>query len=427
MVDLQILNLVLNKKDYSIINLNNLDENYFPQYRDEFLFIKSHYEKYKQVPDKESFINQFPNFSLFDVTESEKYLIDGIQEEYLYNKTVPIIQKMDELLTGENADSRKAVEYLLGKIPTLTKQLTVQAVDLVSQADKRLQAYEEKVNNPEKSFIKTGLPQLDEKIGGWDRREELCVITGRTGMGKSWWLFYFLMKALQQGLRVGLYSGEMGADKVGYRIDTLMSNISNYKINKGIADIKEQYEQHIEHFKKLNSAFYIITPKELGGPATVEKLRAFIEKYNIDILGIDQYSLMEDSKHARSNPEKFANISMDTKTMQMELGVPILSNAQLGRSATAKDVEDPNTEHIAQSDRIAQDATTILSIIQKDGCVELRIMKARDSKSGDKLTYHWDIDKGILTFIPTENDATKGKYVEDVQQKFYNKEGVDAF
>lgn len=426
MVDLQILNLILDKKDYSIINLNNLNSDYFPSYRPEFEFIKNHYEKYKQVPDKETFINQFPDFKFFNVTESEKYLIDGIQEEYLYNLTVPIIQKMDELLTGENADSRKAVEYLMAKVPTLTRKLNVEAIDLVSQADLRLKSYKDKLENNDKSIIKTGLKELDEIISGWDVKEELAVITGRTGMGKSWWLFYFLLNALKQGVRVGLYSGEMGADKVGYRIDTWMSNISNFKMNKGHKDIENQYEEHINHFKRLNSAFFIITPKELGGAATVEKLRAFVEKYNIQLLGIDQFSLMEDSRRGRASHERFGNISMDVKTMQMELGIPVLADAQLNRGATGKEIDDPGTEHLGGSDRIAQDATTILSIVQKEHGVEIRIMKSRDSKVGDKLTYHWDIDKGILTYIPTSNDATNGKYVEEAKQH-YEKEGVDVF
>lgn len=426
MVDLQILNLILNKKDYSIINLNNLNADYFPAYRTEFEFIKNHYEKYKQVPDKQTFIDRFPDFKFFEVTESERYLVDGIQEEYLYNKTVPILQKMDELLTGENADSRKAVEYLVSKIPLLTRKLNVEAIDLVSQADKRLKIYEDKLENKDKSIIKTGLKELDEIITGWDRREELAVITGRTGMGKSWWLFFFLLNALKQGVTVGLYSGEMGADKVGYRIDTWMSNISNFKINKGFKDIKEQYEEHIEHFKKFNSSFYIITPKELGGPATVEKLRAFVEKYNIQLLGIDQFSLMEDTRRGRVTYERFGNISMDVKTMQMELGIPIIADAQLNRNAASKDVEEPGTEHLGGSDRIAQDATTILSIVQKEPGVEIRIMKSRDSKVGDKLLYHWDIDKGILTYIPSSNDATNGKYVEEIKEQ-YGKEGVDVF
>ena len=271
MIDLQILNYILGKKNYSIVIDNNLNEDYFPEYREEFNFIKNHYENFKVVPDKETFINRFDNFKFFPVFEKPEFLIKGIREEYIYLKAVPIIQKFDELLTGENANSTKAVEYLSQKLPTLTTLLNCNAVDLVSEADKRLEAYNYKCDNKEKSYIPTGLKELDEIIGGWDCNEELAVISARTNQGKSWWLDYFLLKALQQGKRVGLYSGEMSAEKVGYRLDTFMSNISNFKMVHGHKDIKENYQEHIEHFKKLSGSLCVITPKELEGPATVDK------------------------------------------------------------------------------------------------------------------------------------------------------------
>ena len=39
MVDLQLINYVLNTKDYSIITLNNLDVTYFPNYAEQFEII----------------------------------------------------------------------------------------------------------------------------------------------------------------------------------------------------------------------------------------------------------------------------------------------------------------------------------------------------------------------------------------------------
>lgn len=429
MIDLQILNLVLDKKDYSIIVNNGLTEDYFPEYKEEFNFIKDHYDKYKIVPDKETFVNKFQNFNFFNVYEKPEFLIKGIKEEYIYLKTVPIIQKVDQLLTGENADSNKAVEYLVQKLPSLTELMSFNAIDLVKQAEQRYNAYEIKCEKKEVAYISTGLKELDEIIGGWDCAEELAVISARTNQGKSWWLDYFLLKALQQGKRVGLYSGEMTPDKVGYRVDTFMSNISNFKMVHGHSDIKEQYREHIEHFKKLSGSFFIITPKELGGPATVEKLKAFVQKYNIELLGIDQFSLMEDSRKGRQTFEKYANISMDLKTMQMQLRIPILAVSQLNRAASGgkdKTETEIGTENLSYSDRIGQDATTVLSIQQKEQGLELKIVKARDSKVGDKLTYHWDIDKGVLNFIPTANDATRGKYVEEVKEQF-EKDGTEVF
>ena len=42
---LQILNKVLQNKDFSLISMNNLTSEHFFQYQNEFNFIKNHYEK----------------------------------------------------------------------------------------------------------------------------------------------------------------------------------------------------------------------------------------------------------------------------------------------------------------------------------------------------------------------------------------------
>ena len=52
---LQVLNKILQTKDYSFILLNSLDERYFYNYKAEFKFIKKHYlemyEKWSQDSD----------------------------------------------------------------------------------------------------------------------------------------------------------------------------------------------------------------------------------------------------------------------------------------------------------------------------------------------------------------------------------------
>ena len=59
---LQVLNKILQTKDYSFILLNSLDEGYFYNYKAEFKFIKKHYETYGTVPDQMTFAQAFPDF-----------------------------------------------------------------------------------------------------------------------------------------------------------------------------------------------------------------------------------------------------------------------------------------------------------------------------------------------------------------------------
>ena len=136
----------------------------------------------------------------------------------------------------------------------------------------------------------------------------------------------------------------------------------------------------------------------INGPAGVTALRAFIEKENLDILCIDQHSLLEDDRKARTPTERASNISKDLKNLQVLKKIPIIAVSQQNRSST--DEKGATTSNIAQSDRISQDSTILIFLEQDNNVLTLNLVKARDSANNKKLKYACDLDKGILTFMP---------------------------
>ena len=78
MIQLQVLNKILKDKDSSMIVLNNLTEDYFSEYSDEFNFIKNHLDRYGYVPDLESFLNRFSDFEVINVEEKHSYLMSEL-------------------------------------------------------------------------------------------------------------------------------------------------------------------------------------------------------------------------------------------------------------------------------------------------------------------------------------------------------------
>ena len=48
-------------------------------------------------------------------------------------------------------------------------------------------------------------------------------------------------------------------------------------------------------------------------------------------------------------------------------------------------------------------------IDRKSDSVIFTVGKARNAKTGDKLTYAWNTNFGVFHYIPTENDAKKGE------------------
>lgn len=419
MIELQVLNYLLETKNYSFILENSITQDYFIKYKEMFLFIKKHYEQFNTVPDKATFINAFPDFVFSEVFEGEKYLIDKIKEEFTYNKMVNVLNTAAELVQG---DSRKAVEYLLNNVSNLTEDIGLETYDYKNEIVNRYEKYIEKCKNKDKFYITTGFPELDEIIGGWDRTEEYASITARTGIGKTFIMLYFALHCAKIGLNVGIYSGEMTEDKVGFRLDTLFTNISHYSLTRGDNKVEEEYKSFINKIKEIEGNLKILTAKKLGNFANVSNLKAFINKEKLDILFIDQISLMEDLNKNKIRHEKYESISKDLKSMQTQLQIPIVLLAQLNRGVE-KDGE-PDTTNVGGSDRISQDSTIMLSLTRKDDRLTIQIMKSRDSASGVKLNYLWDVDKGIFTYIPTGDAPEKlnpKENCENVRRKFENK------
>jgi replicative DNA helicase len=428
MVTLQIINKVLSTHNIDIIKDNALDSTHFIGYENEFNFILEHYEKYKTVPDKETFLNNFEEFGLVVVQETDQYLIDTLLEENLYYKSVGVVQGVAELL---KTNANDAVEYLHSKMGELVISQTVHGEDIISKADSRYQVYLDKLNSEGDWYIATGLAELDSLIYGWAKGEEFGVIFARTGEGKSWVLSKFLTSAWKEGNTVGYISPEMSPIKLGYRFDTLFKHFSNTKLVRGISD--SEYCDYIKKLGTYQTPFIVATPKDFGKKITIAKLRAFVNSNKLDILGIDGVHYLSDERHKKGDTKTISltNISEDIMELSSELNIPIIVVVQSNRNGVRTDdsAETPDLENIKDSDGIAQNATKVIAIRQVGGALQLDVKKHRDGENGGRVLYYWDIDKGDFNYIPSETDSTsennKSESIAKVRQEF--NDGTEAF
>jgi len=423
MIQLQYINALLDSRDTSLLLLNNIDESFFSDYKEEYNFIKEHINQYGQVPDKASFLSKFPEFDIIEVRESKSYLIDALYEDKNKRLLASTFNKVRNLLNEGKTD--EALSVYTSSVDSAVQARHIDCVDILRN-DSRYEAYLERCDDFNKFYVKTGFKELDEIIGGWDRQEELATIAARTNMGKSWVLLKCAVAAAEQGLNVGIYSGEMSDRKVGYRVDTLISHISNTALIKGNKDYQNQYKVYLDNLpNKFTGSIKVLTPNMIDGPAGVTALRAFIEKENLDILCIDQHSLLEDDRKAKNPVERASNISKDLKNLQVMKKIPIIAVSQQNRSSTENGI---GTEHIAQSDRISQDSTIILFFEQKDGVMTLYLVKSRDSVNMKQLRYAIDLDKGIFNYLPSTDDGgvNNKEEIKKLKQEFED-DGEEAF
>lgn len=415
MIQAQIINKILQDRDSTIITLNNLTADYFSDYKQEFWFIKKHLDEYGNIPDTTTFLAKFPNFEYFEVHENLSYLLEELVNDKNKRFLAENFNKIRNCIMSNDVDS--AMQILRDASEQSSSAISLQCVDLIHDTS-RYDAYLERSQDYNKYFIKTGFAELDSILGGWDVTEELATIVARPGIGKSWVILKCATAAAMQGKKVGIYSGEMSENKVGYRLDTLIGHLSNGSLIHGNASIKNEYKRYLEELQNhVPGSIKVLTPRMINGLAGVSALRAFIQKEDLDILFVDQYSLLDDERNGRTDTEKTANIVKDLKTLQVLLKKPIVCVSQQNREGEAGTY---GTELVALTDKIPQYSTVIIFLERKDNDImRLHLVKSRDTENGKVLTYRIDLNKGIFQFIPDEKSTP-----EVMEQSGYSEDEV---
>ena len=425
MVSLQIISKVLATQDNSIIEDNLLTEEYFTGYSDEFNFIQNHVKQYGNVPDTATFLSKFPQIELVEVTESDRYLVDTIREEYLYYKSVPVIQKAAELL---KTDSNAASEYLINEMKTLQPNYNLGGIDIINDAELRYEEFIQRKEHQEKWFFTTGFKELDDLIHGIQRGEELLVLFARVNMGKSWVLEKMCTHIWQIGYNVGYISPEMGATSIGYRFDTLNKHYSNSSLMWGKDDVSsEEYKEYIDELHAKDNKFIVATPIDFDKKITVSKIRNWVTQHKLDVVAIDGITYMSDERYRRGDNKttSLTNISEDLMELSIELKIPILVVVQANRTGVIEKgkADTPELESIRDSDGISHNASKIISINQREyGVLDMIVKKQRFGVVGGKLTYNWDINIGDFMWVPTVDDATdsavKSEGIKKLKSKY---------
>ena len=431
MIEQSLICKVLNAPDLEILHSNGVIAEMFLTSRDEVEFIINHYNTYKQMPDKVTFLGRFKEFQMLEVTESTDYLVYKLKEAYTYTKLAPIIQSTADLV---REDSIKAIQYIKEQIEALQKEVPVSrnkdGYDIVANAKDRLAEYKKRCEVKGLIGIPTGIDKLDELTNGWMWGEELVVVTGRTNVGKTWIGEYFAVVAWKLGYKILFYSGEMSKEMVGFRFDTLNKHFSNMGLLNGAHTLgakrdteggkflQEDYENYINQLSQ-KSGFIVVTPDDFEGrKPNADEIKSLAIKHGADMIVVDQLSLMSDKRRADTPRIAYNNISEDLFLVSKELKKPILLMAQANREAVKnrKKGESPELHDLAESDGVGQNATRVLSLSVIDGTLKISIKKNRYGMNNKEVLMIWDINTGYLDPLVKKEDNPEAETSTDATE-----------
>jgi replicative DNA helicase len=243
--------------------------------------------------------------------------------------------------------------------------------------------------------LPTGFGSLDRMLGGGFRPEDLVILAGDVGSGKSALALAIAIRAARGGTPTVFLSGEMGSERVLERALAI----------EGRAAIDDLRQGRLDDIGRAAVGAAAVRLRDL--PLRVQPLygRAFDEVAEaLDavprprLVVIDGLQLVAPPRPAPRLEEGIALAARALKGFAIERGVAVLATAQLPRLRRSRPDPRPTLDDLGGRGAIKQSADVVLGLYREEmyrpgegveGATELLIAKNRNGPTGFVDLYYY--------------------------------------
>ena len=348
--------------------------------------------------------------SVVSASNVESY-INIVRDKALRRKLINACESIERTARDEINDTNEMIDSAEKDIFQITKQKksgefkTVGGV--LKSARENLEALSKQASDV--TGLPTGFVDFDKLTAGL-HPNQLIIIAARPGMGKTAFALNIAVNAaVQTGKSVAVFNLEMSAEQLMFRMISAQGAVDGHKLRTGKLDNDD--------WKRVNEAMSVLSDAPLyieDTPGiTIGELRAkcrrLAEKTDLGLIIIDYLQLLSGGPgYGNNRQQEVSDISRNLKTMAMELGVPVISLAQLSRSVEGREDKRPMLSDLRESGSIEQDADLVGFLYRDDyyrrkegeaenpiSLVELIVAKHRAGANGTILL---QFEKNISEF-----------------------------
>lgn len=211
-------------------------------------------------------------------------------------------------------------------------------------------------------MLKTGLPDLDAILYGIEP-VNFMLIGARPGIGKSGMGMQIALNVADKGGNVVVLSREMSRIQYARRMVSNESGVNGVKMKTGkltegeLSDITDAAND----LCRLSIGFAFES-------STVEQLRRICQREKdrdqLDLVIVDYLQILKTSAKADKRYEEVGRVSRELKEIALDLKVPVIAMAQVGRqtisAGTTRYATMPVLSDLRESGNLEQDADIIV-------------------------------------------------------------------
>ncbi len=248
--------------------------------------------------------------------------------------------------------------------------------------------------------LPVGIPELDfEYLKGGLENQQLGLVVGASGRGKSIFLSHIAKTTVLLGKKVVYYTLELSEDVIASRFDSTFCQIRPH-------ELRDKYQESYDKLTMLSNKYKdVLTIKQY--PAQKAGVNTLIAHYRVlcetgfvpDVVIVDYLDLLRSERTYSEVRFELDYITQCLRGFAQEYNTRVWTATQLNRSGYG--AETPDASHIAEgfSKLFTVDVALIMAQSkeeQEDEILRLRVEKNRNGPMG--RTVEITTDYGFMTF-----------------------------
>ena len=212
--------------------------------------------------------------------------------------------------------------------------------------------------------LQTRYTEIDHMLSGLGK-SDLILIAARPGVGKTSFALNIAQNiALQKPKKtIAVFSLEMSNDQLANRMLSSEAQVDSYKLRSG--QLEESDWDAIAYASSRLSEMEILIDDTPG--ITVTGMKSKLRRVkNLGMVVIDYLQLMQGDTRTDNRVNEVGEISRGLKLLAKELGVPVVTCAQLSRGPESRTDKRPMLSDLRDSGAIEQDADIVMFLYRDE-------------------------------------------------------------